>query len=87
VSNYYALQNVCRTQERQIGDLREALAAFVDDEECVLDHSGNCQTHLSFGDGECKMVVARRLIAREPLRAERRSDPHEDGWSQRGGER
>lgn len=48
-------------------DLEAALAVIedlVDDEECRLDHDGDCQTHYMFTDGPCPMATARALLDR-----------------------
>lgn len=49
----------------RISSLEACLEAFINDDECCLDHHGVCQTHsVDQIDGECGMVVARRLLGK-----------------------
>lgn len=41
--------------------LTEALENFIDEEPCVYDHHGNCQTHSC--SNPCSMVIARQALA------------------------
>lgn len=50
----------------QLGTARELLAEFVDDEECVYDHHGYCQTH-RLGEMPCENTRARAFLAAVPL--------------------
>jgi hypothetical protein len=47
----------------RIAAIKATLAELTSDEECDLDHHGNCQMHNFFGEGECPHAVAKRLIA------------------------
>lgn len=51
-----------RSLEARNKMLEDALRAFVDDEECELDHHGYCQTHGSLHSGPCDMVIARAAL-------------------------
>lgn len=60
--NYWHIYGPKAQSER--AELRNALRAFVDDEPCRLDHHGGCQSHdPNEGMAECRMSVARRLLA------------------------
>ncbi len=53
--------------EREIENLRRALAALVDPDDCQFDHHGDCQAHGFFG-GPCGHAVAKELLARQENR-------------------
>jgi hypothetical protein len=47
----------------KISRLRDALGPFIDDDPCVFDHHGGCQTHdPNEGTAECRVAVARRVM-------------------------
>ena len=49
-----------------VDELADALAALVDDADCVYDHHGNCGTHDWWnycGEAECPHAWGRRLLA------------------------
>jgi hypothetical protein len=53
--------------DRPLDDPIDLLEEFVDDDPCWLDHHGYCQAHNYFGEGECRMARARRLLGRPDL--------------------
>lgn len=50
--------------------LEAALAVVVDDDECVFDHHGMCQTH-GPGPIPCQVATARAVLAESTRRSRR----------------
>jgi len=42
----------------------EIIEALTDEDPCRLDHNGNCQAHMAFGEGECPHAMAKVWISR-----------------------